>query len=176
MVLFPPFLFCLPSFPNKPSSSVMKILWKPVLSYLVACSYSLQNQPHWVTCRWLKFTLQRGTPRRFWSFYQYCLNTPVRTWMKHTGHRRACTWHWPLCYDYRLMCNLLREVLVQVTQCQLERTAYPVMEVSVCLCQPSELPHPAEHVTVTIRVYYPKRYVIITLRGMLASLTAKILR
>jgi len=48
------------------------------------------------------------------------------------------------------------------------------MEVSVCLYQASELPHPRKHVTV--RVYYPERYVIIILRRMPASLTAKILR
>lgn len=47
------------------------------------------------------------------------------------GQEEAQMWHWPLCYHCWLTCTLLRQVLVWVTQRQLERTAYPVGEVLV---------------------------------------------
>lgn len=123
----------------------------------------------WVTCRWLKFPLQRQILSRL-HLHQRCLN--VLGWWS-TQLRQRHTWHWPLCYDCWLICNLLKQVLTPVIQSQLEMTPLPVTDVSVCVYQPSEPPHPTEHTT---GVYYPKRRAIITLKRMPAPLTTNILR
>lgn len=133
-VFFVVFFFFFPSFACHPSQKKTRhLLW----CFYIGDHFILSG------CPFLLFVKPARSSHlevsKVYSSQRYSKKVVRSVWAPSKGRTQtkpmcqtgAHMWQWPLCCDCQLACNFFRQALVQAIQCQLGRSAYLVVKISV---------------------------------------------